>query len=147
MAEALFRTLVAENGGYEIRSAGVSAAPGQPASGHTQEILLEQGISVDGFQSSPLSEELVGWATHIVGMTRDHIEAVILAPAAVGWPLAGTTQTASSASIQTATSLWWSTRATSGTIGNCAVEVAVTSRDVMRVSGVWIRMVTLHPPS
>ncbi len=72
MAEALFRQLVTERDDFTVQSAGVSAAPGQPASGHTADILERKGIDCAGFRSQPLTRELVRNASHIFSMTQGH---------------------------------------------------------------------------
>ncbi len=54
MAEALFRSLVAERGESDewwIESAGVRASPGQPATGNTQVVAAERGMDLSGHRS------------------------------------------------------------------------------------------------
>lgn len=75
MAEALFRAK-AEGQGWEIRSAGVAALDGQPASQHAIEVLRERGIEGE-HQSSRLNEELVNWSDLILTMTRSHKQAIL----------------------------------------------------------------------
>ena len=74
MAEALFRELVKDRPDYKVGSAGVAAYPGQPASGHTADILKERGISLEGFRSRPLTMDLIKQATHIFAMAGHHLE-------------------------------------------------------------------------
>lgn len=70
MAEALFRQMAGS--GIQVGSAGVSAAPGQPASREAVEVLAEQGVKLGNFRSRPVTESLMAEATHIFAMTRDH---------------------------------------------------------------------------
>jgi protein-tyrosine-phosphatase len=72
MAEGLFRRLLAGRDDIRVQSAGVSAGRGMPASRHAIQALSVDGVDLAHFRSQPLSEELVGEATHIFVMTRDH---------------------------------------------------------------------------
>jgi glycine hydroxymethyltransferase len=72
MAEGLFRKLLAGRDDIRVQSAGVSAGRGMPASRHAVQALSVDGVELADFRSQPLSEELVGQATHIFVMTRDH---------------------------------------------------------------------------
>jgi glycine hydroxymethyltransferase len=72
MAEGLFRRLLAGRDDIRVQSAGVSAGRGMPASRHAVQALSVDGVELADFRSQPLSEELVGQATHIFVMTRDH---------------------------------------------------------------------------
>ena len=81
MAEALFRSLVGRTretrGGtplpaIDIRSAGVSAARGQPPSTDAVRALSTEGIDLRAHRSQPLSDTLVDGATYIFAMTREH---------------------------------------------------------------------------
>ena len=75
MAEALFRAR-ANGQGWEVRSAGVAAFDGQPASVHAIQVLRERGIDNE-HQSSRLNEELVNWSDLILTMTESHKRAVL----------------------------------------------------------------------
>jgi protein-tyrosine-phosphatase len=70
LAEALFRSKLGD-AQWEVRSAGVAAYDGQPASQHTLQVLNERGISHD-HNAQRLTEELVAWADLILTMTRSH---------------------------------------------------------------------------
>ena len=59
MAEGLFRHMVANRPDIRVRSAGVSAFPGQPPSPHAVEVLADLRIDISKLRSLPLSEELV----------------------------------------------------------------------------------------
>ena len=71
MAEGLFRKAVEGRGDYEVRSAGVAAYPGDQPNPETAKLLAARGISLDGFTSQPVSQELVEQATHVFAMTSD----------------------------------------------------------------------------
>lgn len=76
MAEGLFRKAVGDRDDFEVMSAGVAAYPGDAANPETVKLLGGRGISLDGFNSQPVSPELVEQATHIFAMTSDHLEAL-----------------------------------------------------------------------
>lgn len=77
MAEGLFRALVKNAPDYEVQSAGISAAPGQPASQHTVDLLKRgEGVDLSRFRSQALTRQLVNGATHLFVMTRAHREYV-----------------------------------------------------------------------
>ncbi|CAJ1000913.1 MULTISPECIES: low molecular weight protein arginine phosphatase [Bacillales] len=70
MAEALFKAK-ATDGQWEVRSAGVAAFDGQPASLHAMQVLAERGIDHD-HQARRLNDDLVAWADLILTMTQGH---------------------------------------------------------------------------
>lgn len=74
MAEAILKSKNLT--GVKVKSAGVYAANGIPASQHAQKILEEQMIT-HSHQSSSLTKELVDWATYIFTMTEGHKDAVV----------------------------------------------------------------------
>jgi len=74
MAEALFRAKV-EGQGVEVKSAGVAAYDGQPASQHALQVLRDRGI-LHQHQSQRLHDELVSWADVILTMTLHHKELI-----------------------------------------------------------------------
>lgn len=76
MAEALFRDLVKDRPDFTVSSAGVSAMPGQPASGHTASILGLRGLDSSAFASQPVTRELLRKASHIFSMTQGHQHAL-----------------------------------------------------------------------
>ncbi len=73
MAEALFRKAVEGRGDYATGSAGVSAMRGGPANPETAAILKKRGISLQGFRSRQVSEEILEEATHVFAMTKGHL--------------------------------------------------------------------------
>ena len=76
MAQAIAERVVGRRGwdGVEIRSAGVSAAPGGRASEGAWGAAESHGLSLEGHQSSPLDTELVDWATLILTMGPHHAD-------------------------------------------------------------------------
>ncbi len=72
MAEGLFRELVQGHPGIKVSSAGISAYDGEGPSGHSVEVLREQGIDITDQRSQMLTPELVDRVAFIVGMTRSH---------------------------------------------------------------------------
>lgn len=73
MAESLLRHI--GQGKVNVRSAGVFAMDGSDASENTIAVLKEKGIDIE-HRSSPLTEELVDWATYILTMTESHKQLV-----------------------------------------------------------------------
>ncbi len=78
MAEGFFRDLTKERGGYEALSAGIGAINGQPPSTHAVTALAEENIDITAQRSCQLTAEMVAGADFIFGMTRGHIEGVLL---------------------------------------------------------------------
>jgi len=75
MAEAIFRAKTADQD-YEVRSAGVGAFDGQPASRHAIEVMAERGIE-HVHQSSRLDDGLIDWSDLILTMTASHKQAIL----------------------------------------------------------------------
>ncbi|MGG0716133.1 low molecular weight protein arginine phosphatase [Robertmurraya massiliosenegalensis] len=82
MAEAILKS--AKIPGLEVKSAGVYATNGAPASLHVQQILEEERID-HSHQSSMLTGEMVDWSTYILTMTEGHKQSVLsMFPSAQG---------------------------------------------------------------
>ncbi len=73
MAEAIAKQHAQE---MNIKSAGVFAADGSPASTNTVEVLTEKGITID-HSAKLLTKELVDWANYIFTMTHSHKQLVM----------------------------------------------------------------------
>jgi protein-tyrosine phosphatase len=73
MAEALLKNKTTK---VNVKSAGVFAADGSPASTNTTEALQENGIQIQ-HASQLLTQELVDWATCILTMTLSHKQLVL----------------------------------------------------------------------
>jgi protein arginine phosphatase len=72
MAEAIFRHKVQGSPlPIEVRSAGVAAYDGQPASPHAQKVLMERGIEHQ-HSASRIDEQLLDWADLVLTMTQGH---------------------------------------------------------------------------
>jgi protein arginine phosphatase len=69
MAEALLRHHGNES--YEVKSAGVFATPGEPASQNAILALKNKGIEMN-HSSQQISEELLQWSSHVLSMTNNH---------------------------------------------------------------------------
>jgi protein arginine phosphatase len=74
MAEAILKSK--NISGIEVKSAGVYAATGVPASQHAQKVLEEQKID-HHHQSSALTRELTDWASFIFTMTAGHKDSIV----------------------------------------------------------------------
>ncbi len=82
MAEGIFRKLLSEkfkcsedelvDRGFMVASAGVAAAPGNPASPEGVEILIDRGVDLRGHESQPVTPQLLSQADEIFTMTRSH---------------------------------------------------------------------------
>lgn len=73
MAEGIFRK-AAEGTGYDVSSAGVAARPGSAASRETLDVLKDQNIHLDGFQSRIVDEEMLEGVEAVFCMTEGHLE-------------------------------------------------------------------------
>lgn len=74
MAEAILKNKAID--GVEVKSAGVFAVDGSPASAHARTVLGENSIP-EQHQSTLLTEEEVNWATFVFTMTEGHKSAVM----------------------------------------------------------------------
>ncbi len=73
MAEAIFRKAVEGRGDYSVKSAGVAASEGTPASRETKAVCERMKAPLDGFASQPVSAALLEEATHVFTMTGGHL--------------------------------------------------------------------------
>ena len=73
MAEAMFRKAVEGRGDYSVKSAGVAATEGTPASRETKAACDRLDAPLDGFASQSVSDELLKEATHVFAMTAGHL--------------------------------------------------------------------------
>jgi len=78
MAEGYFRELTKVRGGFEALSAGIGAMNGQSPSAHAVAAFAEERIDITSQRSCQLTAEMVAEADFIFGMTRGHIEGVLL---------------------------------------------------------------------
>jgi len=78
MAEGLTRRALDGRPGFQVRSAGVGAMDGQPPSANAIRVMKELGIDIAPLRSQLLTAELVREATMIFGMTRGHVDAILL---------------------------------------------------------------------
>jgi 2-C-methyl-D-erythritol 4-phosphate cytidylyltransferase len=78
MAEVLAHRVVRERAWeqVEVRSAGVAAFPGAPASPGAMRAAAADGLDLDGHRSTPLTPELVAWADLILTMSASHLSGV-----------------------------------------------------------------------
>lgn len=77
LAEVLFRDLAKEHAGYQVLSAGVGAFSGQAASRHSVTLAKERGLDLSRHKSRAVTVDLIENATHIFGMGRSHIAAIL----------------------------------------------------------------------
>lgn len=78
MAEVIARDLIEKNGvsGIEVRSAGVRAGTGYPASQGAEWAAAEAGLDLTQHESTLLSQELIETADLILTMGSSHLVAV-----------------------------------------------------------------------
>lgn len=72
MGEYLLRRELGPDSRWEVRSAGVAAGEGMPASAQSVLAMAELGEDLTGHVSQPLTRELVDAASLVVVMTADH---------------------------------------------------------------------------
>lgn len=77
MAAAIARA-AAEASGYdvEIRSAGLWASVGSPASGPALLVAAAHGLDLGAHRAAQLTPEDLEWAELVLGMTHHHVDAV-----------------------------------------------------------------------
>jgi len=73
MAEALLK----KSGQHEVRSAGVAAENGSPASRGAAVAMSKRGLDLSAHRAQAVSKDLVEWAELILTMTDRHREAVL----------------------------------------------------------------------
>ena len=78
MAEGILRRAIRGRGSYQILSAGLGAAEGQPPSPYAVQVVKELGIDISGLRSRMLTPELAQQADYIFGMTHNHVDTVML---------------------------------------------------------------------
>jgi protein-tyrosine phosphatase len=66
-----------EDRGFLVRSAGIAAAAGSPASSESVAIMREQGLDLGKHESQPLTEQLVRHADLILTMTAGHSQTIV----------------------------------------------------------------------
>lgn len=74
MAEAMLRGLAPD---FQVRSAGISATDGAPASRHAREVLGERGLDLDGHRSRTVEPADLEWADLVLTMTEAHRTALV----------------------------------------------------------------------
>jgi glycine hydroxymethyltransferase len=76
MAEGLFRQMVADRPDIRVKSAGLSAFPGQHPSTYAVQSMADANVDISGFRSQQLTADLVREASCIFVMTRNHLDSV-----------------------------------------------------------------------
>lgn len=78
MAEALLRRALERRGWeqVEVRSAGVGAGEGAPATDEAVRVAARHGLDLSGHRATPLDGELAAWADLILTMSPSHLAPV-----------------------------------------------------------------------
>jgi protein-tyrosine-phosphatase len=78
LAEALTRAAVERRGWrhVEVRSAGVAARDGDPASEFSVTVAERRGLPLQGHRSRAVSPELIDWADVVLAMSPSHLDTV-----------------------------------------------------------------------
>ncbi len=94
LAESLFKKRLSERlacsledlpgRGYVVLSTGLAAYPGCPAAPEAVAVAAAHGADLSGHQARVMTAELLFHADYVVGMTRDHVEALEDASAGLG---------------------------------------------------------------
>jgi protein-tyrosine phosphatase len=94
LAESLFKKRLCErlgcsvaelpDRGYEVLSAGLAAYPGGPAALEAVAVAAAHGADLSGHQAQVMTGEMLLQADYVIGMTRDHVEALEEAAAGLG---------------------------------------------------------------
>ena len=77
MAGALLRNLMAERKDIEVIDAGIAAVEGMAPTGDTVDILLKEGIDVNGHQARNLSDMVIKKSDLILVMEKMHEERIL----------------------------------------------------------------------
>ncbi|MCB1129217.1 MAG: hypothetical protein KDM81_22145, partial [Verrucomicrobiae bacterium] len=77
MAEGLLRHRLGPDAAFEVRSAGISAAPGQAPSREAVQAMRDKGIDISDHQSHPLTLEELDQAAFVLTMTAWHREMIL----------------------------------------------------------------------
>ena len=72
MAEVIARDLLGKDSGVTVRSAGVAAGAGYPATEEARVAMAEMGLDLSGHRSQPVTRELIDGADVIYAMTNGH---------------------------------------------------------------------------
>ena len=72
MAEAMLRAVLPPESGWTVSSAGLSAAPGMPASEEAASVLREIGVDLSRHSSRRVTREMLRKADLVIPMTREH---------------------------------------------------------------------------
>ena len=78
MAEAFLNRILAREGlaDYEVRSAGVWASDGRPASPYAIQVMARRGIDISGHRAHSMTQADVEEADLILAMASEHAEAM-----------------------------------------------------------------------
>lgn len=76
LAEALLREKAEGKVEVEVKSGGLHAARGMPASAGTMEVLREKNINLN-HESRPVTKEVIDWADLVLTMTKNHHEIAV----------------------------------------------------------------------
>jgi protein-tyrosine-phosphatase len=78
MAAAIARGALVERGWQhvDIRSAGVAAHAGGPASEHASDVAREHNLDLSMHAAQPLTDDLIEWADLILAMSPSHLHAL-----------------------------------------------------------------------
>lgn len=92
LAEVLARREVEARGWrhVDVRSGGVRAAAGMPASQGSSRVAAEHGLDLSGHFSTPVDQDLLDWADLVLAMSSGHLALVQAAGAGERATLLGT---------------------------------------------------------
>jgi len=80
MAGALAGRLAEEHGlALAVKTAGIFAFPGSPASDHAIAVMEEMGLDIRDHAAAPVTGELIDWADWIITMTEGHKQQLLAA--------------------------------------------------------------------
>lgn len=74
LAEKLFQHLTKDCVGIESASAGINALPNVRMSFDSERLLIQEGIDPSGFNSQPVTEDLLSRYDLVLAMAQSHID-------------------------------------------------------------------------
>jgi len=80
MAEGLFKKLLKDlgkQGEIEVKSCGIFARSGDPASPNAIKVMRSEGIDISTHRTTPLTEELLNEADLVLTMTKNHKDYIL----------------------------------------------------------------------
>lgn len=77
MAEGFLKKMLEDNGGYEIKSAGIAAMWGMGPTSEAVQVMSSEGIDISAHKTTPISVEMIQSADLILVMENIHKQSIL----------------------------------------------------------------------